>query len=180
MAGRGTNSIEVFNRQQIKDMQNALRNLPKEFSVLKKRNILKKGADVFIARAKSKAPVETGELREAIGTKTFRNNKNFVFAGIVTKKSIKSVTGKKVVIDGFYAKFIEYGFRQIAWPEKGDSIKKGIIGGLLASVDKRITTVKPKPFLRPAWDETKNQMRADVIALTAKKEQAYERRIKKQ
>lgn len=177
MAGRGTNSIEAFNKQALRDIRNALNNLPKEFTLAKRRNILKKGASSFIDRAKSKAPIDTGELREAIGTKTFRNNKEFVFAGVRTKGKVSGVLGK-VEIDGFYAKFLEYGFRHIAWPAKGSSIKKGFLGKHLAAVDKRITKVKAKAFLRPAWDESKNQMRKDVENLTEKKIKAYERKNK--
>jgi HK97 gp10 family phage protein len=175
MAGRGTNSIQAFNKQAMKDIKSALDKLPKEFSIRRRRTILKKGLESFINTAKSKAPVDTGQLKEAISTKTFRNNKAFVFGGVVTKGSTKSVTGEKVKIDGFYAKFLEYGFDHIAWPEKGFRLDRDPIR------ENRITKIPAKrhAFLRPAWDETKLKVKTDTINLTEKRVKAYERKVKK-
>lgn len=173
------NSTAAFNRKAFKEINDALKKLPKEFSLTRRRNILKKGLDPFISAAKSKAPKDSGELAESIGTKTFRNNKEFVFGGVVTKKKVKTVTNEKITVDGFYAKFIEYGFRHIAWPDKGVRIRTGLVGGALAGLNKRITNVKPKPFLRPAWDETKGSVKNATIKLTEKRVKAYERKVKK-
>ena len=168
-------STNSFNKKAIKEINNALKKLPKEFSVSRKKTILKKGLQPFIRQAKSNAPVDSGELRESIGTKTFRNNKAFVFGGVTTKKNIKSVTNEKITVDGFYAKFIEYGFRHIAWATKGSRISNNF----LASFNDRITKVKAKPFLRPAWDSKHEAVKKETIELTKKRVKAYEKKVKK-
>jgi hypothetical protein len=58
--------------------------------------------------------------------------------------------------DGWYARLIEYGFTQIAFPEKRPKTKHDYP----ASRKKRI---QPKPFLRPAWEATKNQVFKETI-----------------
>lgn len=156
-----------------KEAEKALEALPKEFSTAKKRGIGKKGMQAFINSAKQKAPVQSGTLRASIGTKTFRNNKDYVFGGVVTNKSIKSVTGDKIKVDGFYAKFIEYGFTQIAWGTKGKTIRNGLV------YKSQMQKIEPKPFLRPAWDETRDKVKRDTIKLVIKRLRAYERKNKK-
>lgn len=155
------------------DAVKALEALPKEFSPARRRNIGKKGMASFISRAKQKAPVQTGTLRESIGTKTFRNNKDYVFGGVVTGKAVKSVTNDKIVVDGFYAKFLEYGFTQIAWAEKK---QRKINGDFTAA---QMQKIEPKPFLRPAYDETKETVRRDTINLVIKRLRAYEKKQKR-
>lgn len=174
MAGRGTNSIQSFNRQQIKEIQKALKGLPKEFSKRRKQTILKKGLEPFINAAISKAPKDTGDLKLSIGTKTFRNNTNGVFGGVVTKKKIKigGSVGTETV-DAFYAKFIEYGYRQIAWPTKGETLRKSYIS------KGRVQKIAPRPFLRPAWDATKGQVKTVTIAVAEKRIKAYMKKINK-
>ena len=170
MAGRGTNSIEVFNKQAYKDILLAFELLPKEFSLQRKRTILKEGVQPFLEAARNKAPKDTGVLKLSIGTKTFRNNKNGLFAGVVLKKKIN---GNEV--DGFYAKFLEYGWTHIAWPQKGQSIKKGTV------YKKQMSEVPAErnAFLRPAWDETNERIKKRTEAIIAKRINAYEKRVAK-
>ena len=162
-----------FNLKGMEAVRAALNRLPKEFTLAKRRNILKKGLQPFIQSAKNKAPVKTGTLKESIGTKVFRNNKTYVYGGVSTKKNIKTVTNEKITVDGFYAKWLEYGFTHISFPEKGQTLKNTIFPKWQTS------EVKPKPFLTPAWDETKGRVRKDSINLIIKKLRRYEKKEKK-
>ena len=162
-----------FDIKGMRSVQKALDLLPKEFGVTKKRNLLKKGIKPFIERAKSKAPVKTGVLKESIGVKTFRNNKNWVFGGVITGKNIKSVTNEKITVDGFYAKWLEFGFTHISFPEKGQTLKNTNFA------PKETSWVKPKPFLIPAWDETKGTVRSGTVKLILKRLKAYEKKQKR-
>lgn len=119
--------------------------LPKEFSPARKRTILRQGFKPFLKEAERMAPKKTGALKKAIKTKTFRNNKSSVFAGVIenSRKKLRDAAQKSV----FYAYFIEFGFQHIAWPKEGETLKKGISPF-------RVKTVSPKPFIRPAWDAT--------------------------
>jgi HK97 gp10 family phage protein len=159
-------SIQGFNRKALKEIQEAIDRLPKEFTQRRAQTVLKQGLKPFISSAKSKAPSDTGNLKGAIGIKTFRNNKRYIFAGVKTKKG----GGKG---DGFYAKFLEYGFTHVAWPEKGKRIDKGDY-----SAD-RLKKIEPKPFLRPAWDETKNRVKDETIRISEKRIKAYLKKVKK-
>lgn len=128
-----------------------LERLPKSMSKARKRNVLKKGLKPFLNRAIQKAPKDTGDLALSIDYKIFRNNPNMLFAGPITKRRIRIAKGQSEIVDGFYAQWIEYGYRQIAWPKKGDRIRTGRVH------PNRIQTIEPRPFIRPAWDETGNK-----------------------
>ena len=169
-----SNSIDSFNKKVLKDIENVMKGLPEEFSIRRKRTILKKGLQPFINNAIQRAPKKTGDLKLSIDTKTFRNNPNYVFGGVITKKKIKigGSVGREEV-DAFYAKFIEYGYTHIAWPQKGETIRRSSI-----SRD-RLKEIQPKPFLRPAWESTKRQVRSMTIAIASKRVKSYLKRKKK-
>lgn len=135
-----------------------------------RRKILQNAHQPFIRAAKANNKDDTGLLDQAIGTFTFRNNQKFVYAGVKGKKRIRkkkfdstisgnnktsgrvtvSESGKSVLIDVFYAKFVEFGFTHIAWPEKGKKIKyreyrKG-----------RLKEIKGRFFIKKAHMTTKS------------------------
>jgi len=145
--------IIQFNTQELKEMMKVLDSLPYEFNTRRRREILKRGVNSFVQRAKSSAPVDSGILKKNIGTKAFRNNKNSLFAGVILKGNAKDKMGRAK--DGWYARLIEYGFTQISWPEK--SKKKQSYPA------SRKIRIQPKPFLRPAWEATKNQVFKETI-----------------
>jgi len=151
----------------------ALSLLPEEFTIAKKRTLLKKGEQPFIQSAKNKTPVKTGVLRESIGTKVFRNNKKWIYAGVVTDKKIKTVTNEKITIDGFYAKWVEYGFTHISFPDKGQTLHNTYFP------KSHIKPGKNQPFLTPAWDETKGKVRKETVRLILKALRRYEKKQKK-
>lgn len=170
----GKNSIDSINAKVMRDITKALEGLPKEFTTRRRQTVAKKGLKPFINAAISRAPKKTGDLRLSIDTKVFRNNKNYVFGGVITKRKIKigGSVGSETV-DGFYAKFIEYGYRQIAWPTKGETLRKSNIS------KGRVQQIQPRPFLRPAWDATKEQVRTVTIAEAEKRIKAYLKKIAK-
>lgn len=169
-----SNSIDNINKQILKEITNAISKLPNEFSLRRKRTILKQGMKPFINEAITRAPKDTGDLKLSIDTKTFRNNPNYVFGGVVTKKKIKigGSVGTEIV-DGFYAKFLEYGYRQVAWAKKGQTIRKGSFS------KSQIQQIAPKPFLRPAWDSSKERVKTVTIAIAEKRIKAYLKKISK-
>jgi HK97 gp10 family phage protein len=161
--------LQLLNKKAIKEINDALNRLPKEFSLARRRTVLKTAFKPFLKRAQNSAPIDSGDLVLSIDTKTFRNNKKYVFAGVVTDKKIKGV-GK---VDGFYAKFIEYGYTHVAWPEKGKKISKGDYNN---SSPKRFKEIEAKPFLRPAWEATKDGVVKTVNKTVNRRIKSFEKR----
>lgn len=170
-------SVQGFNKRLQDDLESifkALDQLPKEFSLTIRRNIAKKAVAPFINQAILNAPRKTGNLKLSIDTKTFRNNPQYIFAGVILKKKIRvggSVGTEQ--IDAFYAKFIEYGYTQVAWPRKGGTIRKG---SFLASQQK---VIPPRPFLRPAWDTTKSRCADEMEKQVEKRLKKYMKKVQK-
>ena len=146
-------NIIQFNARELKEMMRTMDSLPYEFNIRRRRGILRRGLKSFVQKAKANAPVDSGILKSNIGTKAFRNNRTSLFAGVILKEKAKDKMGRAK--DGWYARLIEYGFTQIAWPEKSKKVGK-------YSAD-RIQKIQPKPFLRPAWEATKNQVFNETI-----------------
>lgn len=92
----------------------------------------KAGAAIILKRAKELAPRDTGALARALVTRTTRRRKTY---------GETSVTNTKA---GAHAVLQEYGVQP-------HPIGKGTHPGH-----------KPQPFMRPAFDETKDAARAEV------------------
>ena len=146
-------NIIQFNARELKEMMRTMDSLPYEFNIRRRRDILRRGLESFVQKAKANAPVDSGILKNNIGIKAFRNNRTSLFAGVILKGKAKDKMGRAK--DGWYARLIEYGFTQIAWPERSKKVDK-------YSAD-RIQKIQPKPFLRPAWEATKNQVFKETI-----------------
>lgn len=178
-------SIQGFNKQLKKDLEEifkALDQLPKEFSLTVRRNISKKAVAPFLRQAFQNAPHDTGDLQFSIGTKTFRNNKAAIFAGVILKKKLNfggTIGTDKT--DVFYAKFIEFGYTHIAWPKKGETIRNGRKGLFLIRdlSKKRLKKIPPRPFLRPAWNSTKDQCAKAMANETERRLKIYNRKVRK-
>lgn len=161
--------IIQFNAAQLKEMQRVMDSLPYEFDTRRRRGILRRGVKSFIKKAKENAPVKQGILKKNIGTKAFRNNRTSLFAGVILKGKATDKWGNTK--DGWYARLIEYGFTQIAWPDKRK--KK-------SSYDtSRVQEIQPKPFLRPAWEATKNQVFKDTIDAASKSLNRWIKKVNK-
>lgn len=135
--------------------------IPAEFTVRRKMNILKKGMEPFLMKARQLAPVDTGATKESIGTKKFKNNNQYLFGGVLRSKKV-AYGSQKQKLDPFYAKFAEGGFRHIAWPEKGRRIKNGYYGA------NRIKQIPARPFIEPAWRKSEKDVFKTTVELTEK------------
>lgn len=106
-----------------------LRGLGKGLDWKTRREMIRKVLKPFVEKSqRNLKKSKTGDLKSSIGTMTFKNNQRYVFAGWKKKSRVKTgaSTGPKTrAVDSFYAKFIEFGFTHIAWPEKGKRIKYG-------------------------------------------------------
>ena len=158
------------NEIQLRRMSKQIDRLPKHFSLTRRRNFAKKSLNIYLRAAEAKAPKDTGNLSFSIKHKIFRNNKGFVFAGPIAKPR-GSRSKKKIKNDGWYARLIEYGFRNFAFPRKGQTIDSADV------FPSRITKVEPKPFLRPAFDATKNAVYNDLVKRVTKAVKAYQRKV---
>lgn len=161
-------ALDRANDLQLRRMGKVIDGLPKSFSLTRRRNFAKKSLKIYLMAAEARAPKDTGNLAFSLKHKIFRNNKRMVFAGPISKAR---GSRSKVKNDGFYAKFIEYGFRALAFPSKGERIGMGHIPA------NHITKVEPRPFLRPAFDATKDQVYQDLVKRVTKAVRSYQRKI---
>lgn len=158
----------------IRRINRKLESLPLHYSLARRRGIARRAFKPFLTAAANKVRVKTGDLALSIKTMTFRDNKSDVFAGVEVKAKKYKIRGTSQSIsvkDTFYAKFIEFGFRQIAWAEKGERIRDGNIH------PNRIQEIAPKPFIRPAWQESKGQVEAAAVKEVEKAFKRYEREL---
>lgn len=102
------------------------------------RAALKAGAEPMLHAARSKAPVDTGDLVESLKISTGKKKGKLV-ARVQTKSG--DYKGKT-----FYGSFIEYG--HYAGPRNLGNARKWI---------------EPRPFLRPAFDENKDRSAGIVV-----------------
>jgi len=126
-----------------KELENALNELPKSMSKSALRTALTKSAQPVVEAAKRYVPVDTGELRDSIttGTKLTKNQRRFQL----------KVGGAQIFIGaswpkGAHAHLVEFGFM--------------LTGHEPSKV--RIRHIPAQPFLRPAWDENKDQVLARI------------------
>lgn len=112
---------------------------------LRRRSLFRaarKGGNLIQERAKRRAPVRTGRLRESITTTVRQVGTSAVEADVGPKVAFKyekvQLTfgiGKYIVATGWYAHFVEFGH-------------------VMKARGKVIGSIPPKPFLRPAADES--------------------------
>ena len=155
--------------KELRAITAAIDRLPKKIDYKERRKILRKGLKPMVRAMKSKAPSKTGQLKLAIGTKTYRNNKGYVFAGPLLNKRISATIGGqkfKDNLDAFYAQWLEFGFRAIAFPEKGEQIGRG--KKPINPNSPRITNIPPRPFIRPAVDASKGSVVRTIAIETHK------------
>jgi HK97 gp10 family phage protein len=103
-----------------------------------RKKILRKAAQPIIQTARSKVPTKTGNLKKSIGILPIDKSKN-IFVG-PRSRILKSKT------NGFYGRMVEYGV----------GLGKG---SHLAGQ----STSYAKPFLRPAYEQTKTQVMQIII-----------------
>lgn len=138
------------------------------------RRALKAGINeitkVVAKDAKSRVPKRTGQLKKSIGRKVTVKKDGSKVIGFVGPRS-----GFRVVINGVpvnpikYAHLVEFGRREVvAGKAKGKATGKKVLSGdgrpltgkaakqagpfRRVIFGKRVRSVPPRPFLRPAWD----------------------------
>lgn len=126
----------------IEDINRGLRALPGKLREKALRRAARRGGEIIRQKAKDKVPVRTGRLRESITTTVRFPNPFTVDAEVGPKSAFKFVkveltlgSGRQLVATGWYAHFVEFGH-------------------VLKARGKVIGNVPPRPFLRPAADES--------------------------
>lgn len=146
-----------FTMSGTNELDRAIKELGDKITHGPAKKALEAAVQPMVDRMKQMAPVETGALRESIGfkTKRYRRSKN-TLALVGPKSGTMWQTGPDTVTMGRnparYAHLVEYGHAQVhgGRKTKGKSIRKNTISGK--------GFIEPKPFMRPAWDATKDQV----------------------
>lgn len=111
---------------------------------------LRQAAKPLIAAMKSKVPKRTGSGAKSIGLVVVKGKKAAIKVGPRTGKGLKN--------DGWYLRFVEYGTktRQPRGSRKNARLKIPSGDGYVYPYSAE--GMKPQPFVRPAYDETKEQI----------------------
>lgn len=122
-----------------KRLRNFVKNMPEEARA-ELYDVIKSNLEAVIVDAKSRVPVDTGALRDAmkvrVGKKTLRGR-----AGVIGDRGyIRLKKGGK----RFYAKFVEYGTRRTpakpflfpAWRSRRLKTRMAIVNGLHTAIQK--------------------------------------------
>lgn len=136
----------------LEETMKVLKQLPEKMRGTIIRKGMKSGAKPMYQDALSRAPVDSGFLREHMRIETRTNR----IKGTITVR-INTSAGEYLG-DDFYAAFIEYGF----W-----KVPIQIVGGRIYSMPRGTEPrvwQDPKPFMRPAFDAKKD----DAIIITAR------------
>lgn len=128
----------------------ALEALPDAVRLRVLRKTMKKSAEPILSAAKAKVPVGAGKLRDSLVIRAARKKKRS------TKLRVSVLPGNDWFKgDTYYAGFLEFGFlKQQAYlgrDGKWHSYKRG--KGIVKAIE-------PRPFLRPALEESKSAVMA--------------------
>ena len=167
--------------QQVNAIVRRMNELPKVFSKRERRRVLRKAGKAVVESAKAKAPVsprahfrystpkligklkapkgsgviaatyKPGNLRASIRVLTFRRADEAVFVGpkLAKRNQSKEFGPGTGSVDGFYAGFVEFG-----------------------------TVHAPaRPFMRPAWDATKDETLRIIVAEAEKMFKKYAQQL---
>lgn len=143
------------------ELAKALEQLPEDLAERALRQATAAGAVIVRDEAKARAPRDTGKLVSAAFVKKDGGQTDDLRAvyhiGIRAGKSARRVGRKKLDLDAYYWKFVEFGhFTRHAGSNRRDSTVKRLAKRAFA---KSVRFISGRPFLRPAL-ETK---RAEVI-----------------
>ena len=134
---------ELQNIKGLDKLREALLELPKGIAKNVLRGSVNAGASVVRAEVKNRVPVKTGTLKRAIYQKQIRersnNEQQTFFVGVRQGRSAKKT--KKGNIDGWYAKFVEFGTSKMS----------------------------ARPFMRPAFEAKKQESVSAIRDYIAKR-----------
>jgi HK97 gp10 family phage protein len=132
------------------------------------RKGLNEAAKVVMWEAKALVPKRTGALRKSIGRKIWVKKGGAAVAAIIgPRKGFRVVYLGKPIDPVKYAHLVEFGRREVvAGVAKGKptgkkALSSGKSGGKLFG--KRVRSVAPRPFMRPAWERNKTRVVGIVI-----------------
>ena len=127
------------------------------------------GAKPIVKAAKRNAPVETGLLKIALGTKVILNKSKQVAFGVIgARTSFKSKKADKIEADlnaprkpSNYAHLVEFGAKShFVIPKRREALK--ISDSQFAS-KVEIPRIPHKPFLRPAFNSNKRRAQNEIM-----------------
>jgi len=163
MAVRRAGGSAVIGRVKIaglKEIQDKLKTLEPKIAKKVVHQALKKAAEPILHAARSKAPVDTGLLVSSLKTKASTSNRK----GTMTVRVQTSKGDYKG--EDFYASFIEFGHhrgkrktrKSLGLPEKTPKELNPAVKAFVNAINKNARPwVPPQPFMRPAYDENKEQ-----------------------
>jgi HK97 gp10 family phage protein len=141
----------------LKELEAALRVFPVKFEKAVMRGAVRAGTNVFLKRAKSMVPVDSGDLRKSLRVSSAKAPRGLVKARLTAGGSRKK-GGKSV----YYANMIEFGtgafysgtgtkgkrkpYKISTKTKKGLTVGDGVRGEVMHP------GIKPQPFMRPAFD----------------------------
>lgn len=135
-------------------LDRALGMLPKATARNVLRRTLDKAAQPIVAEAKRHAPVKTGTLRDSITASTRIKNKT---GSAEYRSAMKAGLGKDAARSALLAaRRANKGQGSFAETYVGPARGKGVIR-YAHIVEFGSNDTAPKPFMRPAWDATKDQ-----------------------
>lgn len=141
-----------FNVRGLKELEQALDELPANMEKNIARGAVRAGGVVFRDEARRLVPVESGALRDSIRVVARRSRGGRVLVNVVAGRSGKD--------QPWYARFVEFGTA----PHRIDPLGKGalLIGSVFAEKAYH-PGAAAKPFMRPAFD-TKARQAVEAVA----------------
>lgn len=149
----------------LRELNKALNQLEgKVASSISRSAISAAGKDVAEA-ARSRVPVETGNLKRSISVRTLRLGRTGYAAKVGPMKrkfrgrveigagTFGSLTQ---IADGWYGHLVEFGTAPHLIPKRGSKVVK--VNGKLVRGPVQHPGTPPRPFMRPAWQATKGQL----------------------
>ena len=157
------------------DLAKALQGIPGRISQEAAFAALVEALLPVVNAAKARAPVESGDLKRSLGFTIKRYKKSKILLGIVGPLRGYGTGGRE---PANYAHLIEYGHRIARGGKLDRTDGRRVRRGLFEARGTDVGFVPPRPFMRPAWDETKRQCLETLARIFGEKMLAEVRRRK--
>lgn len=149
--------------QAIKALANRLAQVDRKIARKALQDGINEATKDVLASAKSLVPRRSGQLRKSLGRKVKSYRGGAVVVGIVgPRKGFRVEYRGKMIDPAKYAHLVEYGRREVVVKKKkvlsSGSAGVGGLPGQGVIFGKRVRSVAPRPFLRPAWEQNKQRV----------------------